>query len=402
MKIMLWMTACLAILAFSLWIRLPRGVFFRLLGRFWFFSFASFSVRRHQRRLMFLLIFSVAILIATTVIFAGFEQEFSRLTGHHKRLILYPKQDALKVYDWLKIQEDVDIQGVYGQRWVEISDLRQRRTPVLVVSDPAYRHQRALGNLALISAIQGAQDIKIHGYDFSGLLPRLRQVPMKVQLSDRFSMIPFPMLVISMQQAKKLGPSEQADQLWFAIDVPASKNIVLWLRHSPCPEMTFVDVAMWNQDIQKALFSQRLMMSTVFGLLLMASLLQLRHFLEDVLDRQKLFWCLLSVHGVSRAWMMRFYACFAGGLILMAAVFSVPCGLLLAYAVDPCIRGIEWLTQVKILDPALFLTDHIPVSVRWGEIAWIEGFFILSGALIGQRVLRRARAMDVTLVFRND
>lgn len=373
---------------------------FYILFQLWFSKYKDKTLKKTQRRLLTILILSVSVLVAVGAIFSGFEHELSsQLKSTTKEVVVYDSPENIqKFYDWLEGQPGVTERHKYGQQVIKVA-CEGRNSMALVLADPNYKHERVLVSPLALKLLKGCgQTLELTSYDLTQLFPMPRTIEVKYSASHQIQ-TPIPTIIVSPKTYERLGYSADSITHWLSFRVPSNKNVVMWLYR--WPSLQILDTSQWSEDFSKAIFSQKIMMWLVMGLLLVSALFQLKHVLEDMLNQQSKFWSLMCLHGTSRRWISLLFSLYISGFIFVTVLLSIPVGLVIAYAMNPLVQGVERVTGLSILDPQFFITDHIPVAIAWQDILFIECSVCVMAAIFTFLALRSRKNLDIMKVLRN-
>lgn len=375
---------------------------FYILKRLWFSPYKDITLKKTQRRLLAILVFSVSILIAVGAIFSGFEHEINKsFDSTTKEIVLYDNPEAIdKIYNWLNDQSDVSQVQRYGRQIVKVS-CEDRHSMALIMAEPKYKHRKALVSPLLLKMLGDCNEsIELVSYDLTQLFPIPTTLKLNFTLANNLPN-QIPIIVVSKETYEKLGYNTHDDTQWLSFRVPKNKNVVMWLHYAQHFSSRILDMSQWSHDFTKAIFSQKILMWMIMGLMMLSALFQLKHILEDMLNQQKKFWSLMALHGVSQRWISILFSLYIAGLIAFTVCLSIPLGLLIAYSMNPLVGWIETMTGFLILDPQFFITDHIPVLVSWRDILIIECSVCLMATVFTILALRKRNNLDIMEVLRN-
>ena len=371
-----------------------------IVSKLWFSPYSDYSFRNSQKRLLAIMIFSVSILIAVGAIFSGFEQALQRYTvSGAKEVVLYmPFHEYAQVRKWVEEQPQVQNVVGYGRQMVRIA-CQNYEGFAMVTTDPKYHNDTALMSPLLFAQVAGCADVTVTGYDLSQIFP----VPHEISI--RYKVFPglggdMPLLIVSSGLYKKLGYNIRQNTM-LSFKLPSDKDVRIFMQQGPYGHLHYVDMSQWGNDFAKALHVQKAIMWIVMGLMMVLALFQLKHFLEDVMDHQKMFWSLMCLHGVSHGLMVRIFCLFSAGFVGATMLFSIPVGVAIAAGMDPMIHFVEKLSGHIILDPEFFVLDHIPYHVTVGDIVAIESILAVMAIVCTLYALRGLYKVDVMLVLRN-
>ena len=372
----------------------------RIVSKLWFSPYKDQSFRNSQKRLLAIMVFSVAVLIAVGAIFSGFEQAISRWSHTRtKDIVLYSSQNEQHdMVQWLRDQKDIEHVEQYGRQMVSIS-CKGYVGLSMVIADPQYRHNTVLISPLVLQHIAGCQTLHITGYDLSQIFPIPHTMTVRYKVHTPLGNTA-PLIIVSPAVYKALGYSTH-NHTMAVVSIAKDNDIHAILSRGPYAHVRTMDMSVWQGDFAKALHSQKIIMWTVLGLILILALFQLKHFLEDIIDHQKLFWALMCLHGVSRRWLSQLFAVFVAGFVIVTIILSIPVGILLAALIDPLIHGIEAVSGYVILDPEFFILDYVPYAVTLWDILVVEGILCVMASFFTYRALRRIYNIDVMLVLRN-
>lgn len=373
-----------------------------IVSSLWFSRHADSIVKKSRRRLLFVLVFSVSVLIAVGAVFSGFQKEFeAQYQKEHKIWLMYASQARLEAfYEWVKAQEGVVELTRYGGSFVKLT-CGDSEGLAWVRVEPNYWHSRLLVNELALHSVAAActTSLKLTAYDVSHIFPVAHEV------SVPFHVVPMPevslpTVVVSPSVSAQLHLKSDALEA-IRVGLPKNKNVMMWLHAGGWSDIRAVDMTQWQLDFSQALFSQKVMMWLVMGLMLASAMFQLKHAVEEMLLQQKKFWALMMVHGVSRQHMVSVFSYYVFGYVLVTLALSMPFGFLLAHAMNPLVLWIERLFSVRILDPQFFITDHIPVAWVWMDVFWVESCVCVMACAAVYVALRRSRRWDAMEILKH-